>query len=210
MIRGLEQEALNQADLDRLSRLSAEVAPYFQSLQDDPLQALVGDGEAMQQLRKRLKRLGSVDSTVLISGNSGTGKELIANSLHKISGRRDGPFIALNCAAVASSLFEAELFGHEKGAFSGADIARPGRIRAADGGTLFLDEIGELPLELQAKLLRVLQEGKVEPVGSAQPIAVNVRIISATNRQLNELLEAGKFREDLFIGSMYYAYTALI
>ena len=198
VIRGIEQEALRQADLERLARLSAEVAPYFQSTASDPLQALVGDSSVMQQLRKRLQRLGSVDSTVLISGSSGTGKELIANCLHQISGRRDAPFIALNCAAVAPSLFEAELFGHEKGAFSGADVARPGRIRAADGGTLFLDEIGELPLELQAKLLRVLQEGEVEPVGSAQPIKVNVRIISATNRQLNELVEAGGFREDLF------------
>ena len=134
----------------------------------------------------------------MISGASGTGKELIANCLHQVSGRRAGPFIALNCAAVAASLFEAELFGHEKGAFSGADIARPGRIRAADGGTLFLDEVGELPLELQAKLLRVLQEGEVEPVGSAKPQKVNVRIISATNRALNELVEAGQFREDLF------------
>ena len=126
VIRGLEQEALDQADLERLARLSAEVAPYFQSNEDEPLHSLVGQSPVMQQLRKRLKRLGSVDSTVLISGNSGTGKELIANCLHNISGRRDAPFIALNCAAVAASLFEAELFGHEKGAFSGADIARQG------------------------------------------------------------------------------------
>ena len=124
----------------------------------------------MQQLRKRLKRLGSVDSTVLISGSNGTGKELIALCLHKISGRRDGPFIALNCAAVAPSLFEAELFGHEKGAFSGADIARPGRIRAADGGTLFLDEIGELPSNYRLNYCASCKKARLSPLARPSPL----------------------------------------
>ncbi|TVR45385.1 MAG: FHA domain-containing protein [Planctomycetota bacterium] len=198
VVRGLDGEALSSEEFLRLNRLASEASPYFAQRNPHPLSELVGTSACMQRLRERILRISQADSTVLISGESGSGKELIARCLHRASGRCDGPLVTVNCAAVAPSLFEAELFGHEKGAFSGADQARPGRIRAAHGGTLFLDEIGELPLELQAKLLRVLQEGQVEPVGAHQPISVDVRIMSATNRDLASEVAAGRFREDLF------------
>jgi transcriptional regulator with GAF, ATPase, and Fis domain len=136
--------------------------------------------------------------TVLISGESGTGKELIANALHQNSPRKNGPFIKVNCAAMARELVESELFGHEKGAFTGAIAAREGKFEAADGGTLFLDEIGDMPLETQAKVLRVLQEQEFERVGGNRPIKVDVRVIAATNRNLHQMVQEGKFREDLF------------
>jgi len=159
---------------------------------------LVGDSEVMRQLRRRIARVAATDATVLISGESGTGKELVARALHARSGRASGPFVAVNCAAVAGELFEAELFGHEAGAFTGATAARPGRFRQAEGGTLFLDEIGELPERLQPKLLRALQEGVVEPVGGGEGVAVDVRVVAATNRDLQAEVDAGRFRTDLF------------
>ena len=138
------------------------------------------------------------DAPTLITGESGTGKEVVARMVHEQSSRRDKPFVAVNCGALAENLVEAELFGHERGAFTGALRKRDGRFKAADGGTLLLDEVAELPLPAQAKLLRVLQEGTVEPLGTNTPVRVDVRIISATHRNLQERIKAGLFREDLY------------
>jgi DNA-binding NtrC family response regulator len=159
---------------------------------------LVGTSPQMRKVIERIEALGPSDANVLIMGESGTGKELAAREIHDRSPRAERPLVAVNCAAFPATLIEAELFGYERGAFTGADRAREGRFRAADGGTLFLDEIGELPLAAQAKLLRVLQEGRFEPLGSDTPIRVDVRIISATHRNLRQLASEGTFREDLF------------
>src|SRR6185369_11971863 len=137
-------------------------------------------------------------STVLITGESGTGKELVAKALHEHSGRKHAPFIKINCAAIPKTLMESELFGYEKGAFTGATTSKPGRFELADGDTLFLDEIGEIPVEMQVKLLRAIQKSEFERVGGIKTIRVNVRIITATNRDLKKEIEAGNFREDLF------------
>ena len=152
----------------------------------------------MDQLTELMGRIVQRDTTVLILGESGTGKELVARALHYGGPRREGRFMAVNCAAIPPALLESELFGHAKGAFTGADRVREGRFQSASGGTLFLDEIGEMPPELQAKLLRVLQERRVEPVGSDQSIDVDVRIIAATNQDLDRLVQMGEFRQDLF------------
>jgi two-component system response regulator HydG len=152
----------------------------------------------MQELFKRIGRVSPTDATVLILGESGTGKELVARALHDQSTRRAGPLISVNCAAIPETLIESELFGHEKGAFTGANAMRKGLVEAADGGTLFLDEIGELPLEAQARLLRLLQEKEVRRVGSTESRKVDVRLCAATHRDLKALVGQGRFREDLF------------
>ena len=144
------------------------------------------------------QRLGRSDIPVLVEGPTGTGKEVMARFLHRASARRDGPFVPVNCAAMPEAMLEALLFGHRKGAFTGASEASEGFFRAADGGTLLLDEIGEMPLALQAKLLRALQEGEVVPLGATRPVAVDVRVIACTNRELPAEVEAGRFREDLY------------
>lgn len=149
-------------------------------------------------LLSRLRQIAPSEANVLLTGETGTGKEVIARHVHALSRRRHGPFIAVNCGAFAESLVESELFGHEKGAFTGAFSARPGWFEAAAGGTLFLDEIGDLPLKLQVKLLRVLQEREVVRLGSRKPVPIDVRIIAATHVRLEEAVAAGKFREDLF------------
>ncbi|MBF0159626.1 MAG: sigma-54-dependent Fis family transcriptional regulator [Magnetococcales bacterium] len=160
---------------------------------------IIGQSPAMQRLFKSIERVGSVpDVTVLIQGESGTGKELIARAIHNSSPRTDGPLIPVNCAAIPEELLESELFGHVKGAFTGAAYSRAGRFELAKGGTLFLDEIGDMSPKLQAKMLRVLQEKVVEPVGAIKPIKVEVRVIAATHRNLEEEVEKGRFREDLF------------
>ncbi|HET19733.1 MAG TPA: sigma-54-dependent Fis family transcriptional regulator [Chromatiales bacterium] len=161
-------------------------------------EGLIGDSPAMQVLKGQIKRLAPVDMPVLITGASGTGKELAANNIHRLSSRRDKPFIAINCGALPEKLVQSELFGHEKGAFTGATTRKTGRIEAAHGGTLFLDEIGDLPLEAQVNLLRFLQEGTIERVGSHQPIKVDARIIAATHVDLEQAVANGRFREDLF------------
>ncbi len=161
-------------------------------------QRLVGHSLGMQRLLKRMDAIAHSDAAVVIRGESGTGKELIANALHEEGSRRNGPFVAVNCAAFPDTLIEAELFGHERGAFTGANSRRDGRFKAAHGGTLFLDEVAELSPAAQAKLLRVLQEGTIEPLGSNVSIHVDVRIISATHRDLKERIAAGLFREDLY------------
>ncbi len=160
--------------------------------------ALVFTDPASIRLLEYIERIAPSDATVLIIGETGTGKELVARQVHKLSHQRSGPFIAVNCGAFSESLVESELFGHERGAFTGALAARSGWFEAANGGTLFLDEIGDLPLSAQVKILRVLQEREVVRVGSRTPIPINVRLIAATNINLAEAVQAGRFREDLY------------
>ncbi len=159
--------------------------------------AMIGKSAPMQRLEAIINRVAPTPSAVLIEGESGTGKDLVARALHRHSGR-DGPYVPVNCGAIAPDLLEAELFGHTRGAFTGANKARDGLFSYASGGTLFLDEIGELPLSMQAKLLRALEEKAIRPVGSEQEVKVDVRILAATNRQLGEEVKAGRFREDLY------------
>jgi two-component system NtrC family response regulator len=159
---------------------------------------IIGKSQSMQNVFKTIRKVGPTSATVLIEGESGTGKELVAKSIHFNSPRRNQPIVTVNCAALAENLLESELFGHEKGSFTGAIARKKGRFELADGGTIFLDEIGELSLNLQVKLLRVLQEKSIERVGGTAPISVDIRIIAATNRSLREEIEKGRFREDLF------------
>jgi two-component system nitrogen regulation response regulator GlnG len=159
---------------------------------------LVGRSPAMQEIYRVLARLMQTDLTVMINGESGTGKELVARALHDYGKRRNGPFVAINMAAIPRDLIEAELFGHEKGAFTGAQARSSGRFEQADGGTLFLDEIGDMPMEAQTRLLRVLQQGEYTTVGGRTPIKTDVRIVAATNKDLRQLINQGLFREDLF------------
>jgi nitrogen regulation protein NR(I) len=159
---------------------------------------IIGSGEAIQELYAMIDRVADTPTTVLITGESGTGKELVARALHEGGGDSARPFIKVNCAAIPKNLIESELFGYEKGAFTGAVASKPGRFELASGGTLFLDEIGEVPLEMQVKLLRVLQEGEFERVGGIKTIQVDVRLVAATNRDLKKEIAAGAFREDLF------------
>jgi DNA-binding NtrC family response regulator len=159
---------------------------------------IVGRGKQMQELQQIISKVADAPSTVLIQGESGTGKELVATALHETSSRRDRPFIKINCAAIPRELVEAELFGFERGAFTGAVQSKPGRFELADGGTLFLDEIGEIPIEMQVKLLRAVQESEFERVGGVKTTRVQVRLIAATSRDLTREIAAGRFREDLF------------
>lgn len=159
---------------------------------------IIGSSESMQLLFKKISKVAPTDATVMILGESGTGKELVARAIHDQSQRKGAPMISVNCAAIPETLIESELFGHEKGAFTGANTARQGLIEAANTGTLFLDEIGELPLEAQARLLRVLQESEIRRVGSVQSHKVDVRLVAATHRNLKDLAAQGKFREDLY------------
>ncbi|ABO23231.1 sigma-54-dependent Fis family transcriptional regulator [Shewanella loihica] len=160
--------------------------------------SLVGRSEGIAQVRHLINQVAGSDATVLVLGQSGTGKEVVARNIHYISDRRDGPFIPVNCGAIPPELLESELFGHEKGSFTGAISARKGRFELAEGGTLFLDEIGDMPLQMQVKLLRVLQERVFERVGGSKPIHTNVRVIAATHRELETMIANGEFREDLF------------
>jgi two-component system NtrC family response regulator len=162
------------------------------------VEGIIGDSGRMQEVLSMVRRAAPSDATVLIRGESGTGKELIARAIHFASPRAAGPLVRVNCAALPEGLLESELFGHEKGAFTGATAARKGRFELADGGSLFLDEIGDLPLHLQVKLLRVLQEREFERVGASRSIAVNVRILAATHRDLEGLVRDGRFRDDLY------------
>ncbi len=162
------------------------------------IEGIIGESGQMLEVVSLVRRVAASEATVLIRGESGTGKELIAKAIHYASPRASAPLVRVNCAALPENLLESELFGHERGAFTGAVATRKGRFETADGGTLFLDEIGDLPLHLQAKLLRVLQEKEFERVGSSQPIKVNVRVLSATHRDLEALMKSGQFREDLY------------
>ncbi len=176
-----ENESLKRALVDRYS-----------------LEGIVGRSEAMREVFQLIQRLASVQASVLIFGESGTGKERVSEALHYGGARRDGPFVPINCGAIPENLIESELFGHVKGAFTGADSDKEGVFASAAGGTLFLDEIGELPMALQPKLLRVLQERRIKPVGAAEELPVDARVIAATNRDLEAEVRAGRFREDLY------------
>jgi two-component system response regulator AtoC len=171
------------------TRLLADEAPEL---------LLAGQSEALLEVRRIVERVASTPATVLITGESGTGKEIVARSLHRASAVRHGPFVKINCAAIPEGLLESELFGYEKGAFTGAAGRKPGRFELADGGTLFLDEIGEMPLSAQPKLLRAIQEGRFYRVGGTETVHVSVRLIAATNRDLRQEVRTGRFREDLF------------
>ncbi len=183
--------ARNAAESTRLRAQNAE-------LRQQPADDLLGESPAMAALREAIARVAVTDARVLILGESGTGKELVARALHRGSSRAGAPFLKVNCAAIPDELIEGELFGAMKGAYTGAVADRQGRFAAADGGTLLLDEIGEMSLRAQAKVLRVLQEGELEPVGSTQTLKVDVRVLAATHQDLGALVERGRFREDLF------------
>src|SRR5216117_3115618 len=164
----------------------------------DRTQTMVGESPLMRQLREQVAMAAPTNGRVLIYGENGTGKELVARTIHTLSRRRGGPFVEVNCAAIPEELIESELFGHMKGAFTGATADRRGKFEAADGGTLFLDEIGDMSLKTQAKVLRALQEQVVEPVGGTASVRVDVRVLAATNKDLPSEIRAGRFREDLY------------
>ncbi len=186
-------------EIDQQLAVEEDVAQISRNLtsQELPMQ-IIGDSPAMKELLSVVQRVAQTEWTALIKGETGTGKELIARLIHLLSPRNQAPFIEVNCAAVPENLFESELFGHEKGSFTGATARRKGRFELAQSGTLFLDEVGELPLTLQAKLLRALQEKKISRVGSEQDINVDVRVLAATNRDLKKMTEDRQFREDLY------------
>ncbi|MGZ3256888.1 MAG: sigma-54-dependent transcriptional regulator, partial [Croceibacterium sp.] len=190
-------------DLDELVRTTRQAADSRQSGRhdaDEPSGALplIGRSQPMQEVYRMITRVLRNDLTVLILGESGTGKELVAEAIHQHGSRKAGPFVAVNTAAIPSELIESELFGHEKGAFTGAVAQHIGKFEQANGGTLFLDEIGDMPIEAQTRLLRALQSGRIRRVGGREEVATDVRIIAATNRDLAPLIAAGKFREDLY------------
>jgi len=192
-IRMVVQRALDRTRLERENRLLLEQVQRQYGFEN-----LIGSGAAMRGVFETLQKVAETDLTVLVRGESGTGKELVAQALHNRSSRRNRPFVAVNCAAISRELVESELFGHEKGAFTGADARRQGRFEAADGGTIFLDEIGDMAPETQAKVLRVLQERSFERVGGTQPIEVDVRVVAATHRDLEADVKDERFREDLY------------
>jgi len=187
------KRVLHQSSLERQNQaLKSDLSRCY------PVSGMIGNSPPMLQVFERIRRVAPTDTTVLILGESGTGKELVARAVHEQSQRQDAPLIAVNCAAIPENLIESELFGHEKGAFTGAVDTHRGLVEAAHGGTLFLDEIGELPAEAQARLLRVLQEGEIRRVGSTQSRRVDVRLIAATHRDLKQQVEDGDFRSDLY------------
>ncbi len=192
-IRSVVDRAISHGALAReVRRLRGEVE------RARGLGEVIGQSALMRQLLAVIDRVAASDATVLIVGESGTGKELLARTIHRVGPRKDGPFVAFDCSALAPSLLEAELFGHEKGAFTGAGRARRGLFREANGGTIFLDEIGDIDASVQNKLLRVLQEREIKPVGGDRPVAIDVRVVAATNKDLKALVARGQFREDLY------------
>lgn len=193
------QESENMDEPNKYASFLQQVTEYLSELEAGQLfPDIVGQSQAIRGVLAMVKRVAPTDATVLVVGESGTGKELVARNIHAHSLRRDGPFVQVNCAAIPESLLESELFGHEKGAFTGADARRKGKFETADGGTLFLDEIGDMPLSTQSKILRVLQERRFERVGGTEEVRVDVRIVTATNRDLDQMVADGVFREDLF------------
>jgi two-component system NtrC family response regulator len=181
-----------------VSQLEREHRDLQKRLGGESFEGMIGTSPQIQEVFSSIRKVATTEVPVLIVGESGTGKELVAQAIHRNSSRRDCPFVAINCSAIPETLLESELFGHEKGAFTGAHIQRKGRFEMAQGGTLFLDEIGELSLGLQVKLLRFLQEQKIERVGGREGISVNARVLTASNKDLKQSLKEGKFREDLY------------
>jgi two-component system, NtrC family, response regulator AtoC len=200
------EKPVNLTDLlEKIRRIEQEVMVHMEAetvsesaLRQDLPVTIVGSSKEMEQVLSLVFRVAPTEWTTLIRGETGTGKELLARMIHLASPRKEGPFVVVNCAAIPENLFESELFGHEKGAFTGAVARRQGRFETAKGGTIFLDEVAELPASMQAKLLRSLQERKINRVGSEKDIDIDVRILAATNRNLKEMVAAGEFREDLF------------
>jgi two-component system NtrC family response regulator len=181
-----------------IASLERDYRQLQQHLETDTFEGMRGTSPQMQAVFSAIRKVGTTDAPVLILGESGTGKEMAALAIHRRGPRKDGPFVAINCSAIPETLLESELFGHEKGSFTGAHVQRKGRIESANGGTLFLDEIGEVPLALQVKLLRFLQEQRIERVGGRQEFEVDTRIIAATNADLKKAMSEGRFREDLY------------
>jgi PAS domain S-box-containing protein len=196
ILRNVNEKLLAEQKIKSLAKESEYLKEELKSLNESD--GIIGDSKPLLRVLSDVKKVAGTEATVLIVGETGTGKELIARSIHSSSRRSDKPFIKVNCPAIPSTLIESEFFGHEQGAFTGATKKRDGRFSVADGGTIFLDEIGELPIDLQSKLLRVLQEGEFEPVGSSKTVKVDVRVIAATNRDLLKEIKEGKFREDLY------------
>ena len=203
-VRGVLQYAIERYHLHRENRrLAAQLAEYTGYLNQQlhgefDFGNIIGDSAALREVLSKVEQVAPTSSTILLRGETGTGKELVAHAIHINSPREHKPFVRVNCAALAPGVLESELFGHEKGSFTGAVARRPGRFELADGGTLFLDECGDLPMEVQIKLLRTLQEREFERVGGAETIKVDVRVVSATNRNLEQMIEDGEFREDLY------------
>ena len=191
VLKLLLKRAFHVASLEREFR-------QMQQLQGDTFEGMLGTSQQMQTVFNTIRKVATSDAPVLVLGESGTGKEMVAQAIHRRSARKDGPFVAINCSAIPETLLESELFGHEKGSFTGAHVQRKGRVETASGGTLFLDEIGELPALLQVKLLRFLQEQCIERVGGRQPIPVDTRVVAATNVDLKKAITENRFREDLF------------
>ncbi|MCC6297126.1 MAG: sigma-54-dependent Fis family transcriptional regulator [Pseudomonadales bacterium] len=198
-VLGMVEWPLRYANVERaLERAVASRQHFGGERPAELFRGLVGRSPAINQVRTLIRQVATTDATVLVLGESGTGKEMVARNIHYLSTRRSGPFVPLNCGAIPAELLESELFGHEKGAFTGAITARQGRFEMAHGGTLFLDEIGDMPLPMQVKLLRVLQERTFERVGSNRSVHVDVRVVAATHRDLEERIRLGQFREDLY------------
>ena len=193
-----ESSEARTGNVERATAGSASCAPAEEVCKDKVFEGMVGRSASLQRTLQELEVVAPTDSGVLILGETGTGKELIARAIHNLSARRDRPFIKLNCAAIPSGLLESELFGHERGAFTGAVMRKAGRFEVAHKGTLFLDEVGDIPLELQPKLLRVLQEHEFERLGSTRTQQVDVRVVAATHRNLKQMVQDGEFRRDLF------------
>ena len=189
---------LDLVALRRLIGATLKLADAADKKAPDPHAKLIGRSATMRQLREMIDKVARSQAPVHIAGESGTGKELVAHLIHEASARRDAPFVPVNCGAIPTELMESELFGHKKGSFTGAVADKPGLIQSAEGGTLFLDEIADLPLHMQVKLLRVIQEKSVRPVGEQREVPVDVRVLSATHKNLAQLVSEGKFREDLF------------
>jgi transcriptional regulator with GAF, ATPase, and Fis domain len=201
-----QAKAQLEQQLDIRSKLERENA-YLREQETRALGEIIGRSPPMRHVSEQISVVAPTNATVLILGESGTGKELVARAIHKASSRRDGPMVKVNCAAVPRDLFESEFFGHVKGAFTGAFRDRVGRFELANGGTLFLDEVSEIPIELQGKLLRAIQEGEYERVGGNKTLVTDVRLVAATNRNLSEEVRKGKFREDLYYRLNVYPIT---
>ncbi|HTL31827.1 MAG TPA: sigma-54 dependent transcriptional regulator [Kofleriaceae bacterium] len=198
VVRLKVERALEVCATKRGARKAHAQVEYHRSESDSKFAELVGGGDKMATVRRTVEKVAASDTTVFIAGESGTGKELVARAIHRLSKRANGPFIKVNCGALTETLLESELFGHEKGSFTGAIKQKLGRFELADGGTLFLDEVGDVPPSMQVKLLRALQEGEIDRVGGETPIKVDVRVLSATNKDLEQEVASSRFRQDLY------------